>query len=123
MAKADRIFTNRPRKIFRKHIPTTEMLFGIGFVIFTIAMGVWFAAKRDAYDPTERDISFELLAANTVQDTLYKAPLKRWQDPSAAPTAGGAPSLGIFPDGILQDGWEAATRILGAISKPVYVQA
>jgi len=111
-SKKDRIFNNRPRKLFRKYIPTSEVVFSAGFVGVVILMGAWFAAQKENYDPSERDISMELMIAGQTEDNLYRTPLQRWVDPSKAAAGGGAPSfdLGVFPDTMLDGGWTPASR-------------
>jgi hypothetical protein len=113
MAKKERIFTNRTRKVFRNHIPRSEAGFGIFFLILVVVMGAWFFAQARNYDPSERDISTELMEEGSVSDTLYRTPLKRWTDPTMPATAGAqaAPELGIFPASLLDGGWSVSTRI------------
>jgi hypothetical protein len=113
MAKKDKVFNDRKRKIFRKRIPDTEALFGIVFVGFTVLMGVWFIAQSDNYDPTERDISMTLMEEGSVEDNLYRTPLERWVDPSMRNASLGPsqPQLGVFPEPILEGGWQPSTRL------------
>lgn len=75
-------------------------------------MGVWFASRGDEFDPGERDISMEVLLAQSVEDKLYRTPFKRWIDPAVAFAGGPArPDLGIFPASLAGLGWEAASRV------------
>lgn len=113
MSRAERIFNNRPRKVFRKFIPKHEAMFGAGFLVFVGLMTWWFLAQRDAYDPAERDISMELMEAGSVEDTLYRTPLQHWVDPARAGLGGGTPllDLGVFPPAILEGDWRPASRV------------
>lgn len=107
-----KIFNDRPRKVFRKRIPASEVLFSAAFVGIVLAMGAWFVQQRDNYDPSERDISMEVMLASSVEDQLYKAPLQRWVDPSLAVQGGpAAPDIGLMPDVILENGWQASSRL------------
>lgn len=111
--KKDPIFNQRKRRVFRTQIPAGEIAFGAVFVLIVIGMGWWFLAKRDDFDPTERDISMELMEEGSVEDTLYRTPLQRWSDPGQASGTASAATVdvGIFPPEILDGGWTPATRI------------
>jgi hypothetical protein len=111
MSRAERIFNNRPRKLYRKHIPDREAWFGAGFVAFVLLMTVWFFGQKDNFDPAERDISMQAMVAGSVVDGLYRTPLARWSDPAKAGQGGSAgPDLGIFPAAVLDGGWTPTTR-------------
>lgn len=113
----DRIFNQRKRKIYRSRIPVGESIFGLVFVVFVGVMTLWFMGQKDAFDPAERDISDAILAQDSVVDTLYQSPMKRWVDPRMAvadAATGGAPlalTLGVFPGTILDGGWEPSSRL------------
>ncbi len=108
----EKVFNDRNRKVFRKSISHTEVGFSIFFVVFTAAMGWWFLAQRDNFDPGERDISMEVLNEQSVKDNLYRPPLLRWIEPGTVQAAtGAAPDLGIIPTGILVDGWQVPGRL------------
>ncbi|MCH7909580.1 MAG: hypothetical protein IIB38_08190 [Candidatus Hydrogenedentes bacterium] len=109
----DKIFNDRPRKIFRHYIGRSEVAFSAFFVLFTIAMGAWFVMQRDNYDPGERDISMEVMIAQQVEDHLWEPPLELWFEPGSQPARSGAPSidLGIFPPQTLGGGWRPASRV------------
>ena len=114
MPKKEPIFNTRKRRVFRSIIPRGEAIFGGAFLLFVVLMGAWVAVQRDNFDPTERDITMELMEEGSVQDTLYRTPFQHWRDPTApAPGAAGARSadLGIFPAATLDGGWSAATRV------------
>lgn len=113
MAKREPIFNNRKRRVFRSVIPRGEVIFGVAFLLIVAGMAAWVAAQRDNYDPSERDITMELMEEGSVQDTLYRAPLQRWHDPGAGPVTIAAPlvDLGIFPASITEGGWTPATRV------------
>jgi len=120
--KVERIFNNRERKIFRKRIPKSETVFGIGFLVFTGVMGGWFIAQADAYDPADRDISTEAMEDGQVEDKLYRTPLARWVDPSQVTHAGGAAPMdtGAFPSAILEGGWSVGSRAQAFTPDNVY---
>jgi len=87
---------------------------GVVLLIVLTGFGLWFASKKDDYNPAERDISIEVMKNDAVVDTLYRTPLQRWRDPSADGTEkNGAPvyQLGPFPASILEGGWEPSTRL------------
>jgi len=113
--KKEKVFNDRERKIFRKRIPVAEIGFSAFFIGFTALMGIWFAAQRDNFDPSERDISMEVLIEQSVEDNLYKPPLKRWVDPAVARSTPGmvGPDLGIFPDAAVAGGWQVSGRVEG----------
>lgn len=107
-APGDKVFNDRPRKIFRHYIGKSEVLFGIFFIFFTAAMGAWFFLQKDNYDPNDRDISMEVLLAQQVEDHLWEPPLQLWVEPGSQPAAaGGAPviDLAIYPASTVSDGW------------------
>lgn len=112
MAKKEPIFNPRKRRVFRSAIPRSEVIFGAVFLLIVVGMTAWVAAQHDNYDPTERDISMDLMEEGSVEDTLYRTPLQRWRDP-AAPAVAGAPDvdLGIFPAAMTNGGWIPATRV------------
>jgi hypothetical protein len=110
--KKDPVFNQRKRRVFRTQISSGEVVFGAVFVALTIGMSWWFLAQRDEFDPSERDISMELMEEGSVVDNLYRTPLQRWSEPGQAGAASAAVvDLGVFPPAILDDGWTAATRI------------
>ncbi|MBI1318788.1 MAG: hypothetical protein GC168_07540 [Candidatus Hydrogenedens sp.] len=108
--KKDRIFTDRERKLFRKRIPSTESIFGAGFLAFVIGMGSWFFAQKNNFDPSERDISNELMVADSVEDKLFRMPLERWTEPGQGGVVSAAADTGYFPEAILEHGWQPSTR-------------
>lgn len=114
-APGDKIFNDRPRKIFRHYIGRNEILFSVFFILFTAAMGAWFFLQKDNYNPDDRDISMDILLAQQVEDHLWEPPLQRWIEPGshAAMAGGAAPAmdLGVYPASVLSDGWEATSRL------------
>lgn len=107
-----KIFNDRPRKVFRKRISNAEVFFSAAFVGIVLAMTMWFVLQRDNYDPSERDISMEVMLASSVEDELYETPLQRWVDPTLAVQGGpAAPDIGIMPEVILQNGWQPSSRV------------
>jgi hypothetical protein len=93
--RANQVFNSTPRRILRKHISTGEVVVGAMLVLVTGGMGWWIAAQEDRFDPGERDISIDVLRAQSVADTLYKTPLKVWVDPATPRGAGAAPTFGL----------------------------
>ncbi|MFQ5653617.1 MAG: DUF6599 family protein, partial [Planctomycetota bacterium] len=85
---------------------------GALLLLVILGMILWLRAQRTNYDPGERDIETALLVAQSVEDNLYKAPLKRWRDPSLG-DAGAAPvDLGPFDSSLLAGGWRSASSPL-----------
>jgi hypothetical protein len=112
MSRTERVFNPRKRRVFRSRIPDSEIVFGAVFVAVVVGMAGWVYAQRDRYDPSERDISMQLMEAGSVEDTLYRSPLVRWMDPAqAAAAVAGAVDLGIFPATTLDGGWTPSTRV------------
>ena len=104
--KSEKIFNDRPRKIFRKIISNGERVFGIIFLGIVVVMCVWFFAQKNNFDPGERDISIEVMIASTVEDHLWEPPLQIWREPgSEVLGAAAGPSVGIYPGSIVSDGW------------------
>ncbi len=108
----ERVFNRMKRHVFRKRIPLGEIVGG-GVVVAVLAGAVvWVAAQEDRFDPGERDIRFAVLESQSVEDRLYRRPLKAWVEPGEALPGGGAgPRLGIFPPQILEGGWRVSTRL------------
>ncbi len=107
----ERVLNPLKRKILRTRISTWEIRFGAIFVVLLTLTGVWILAQRNNFDPSDRDISAEILQQGSVEDTLYRRPLQMWLEPG---TAGGGPvsvDLGIFPQSILDDGWTVDGRV------------
>lgn len=110
--RKNKVFNDRNRKVFRKNISSGEMAFGFFFILFVMLMGAWFVVQKDNFDPGERDISIEVLNAQSVEDKLYRTPLLRWVDPALARTPdSAAPDLGIFPPSLVGGGWETSSRV------------
>lgn len=111
MPSRERIFTNRTRKVFRKRIPARELAWSAGIAVLMLAAAWWVAVQKNAYDPTERDISMALLEAGAVEDTLYKAPLQLWVEPGSVVAGSAGPQLGIFPPSVLDGAWQPSSRL------------
>src|SRR5688572_28955834 len=108
----DQVFNPLGRKVLRKGISTREAIFGALFLVLLVATGVWIAAQRDRFDPQERDVGFQTLVDSSVEDKLYQAPLKRWQESdTGAGGPGPAVDTGVFPAEILGDGWQIDGRV------------
>lgn len=109
--QSEKVFNDRPRKVFRKRIPVAEITFSVVFVGVVIAMGAWFMGKEDDFDPSERDISIDVMQASVVEDNLYRKPFKPWVDPATAASASGpVVQTGAFPASILDGGWTLSSR-------------
>jgi hypothetical protein len=109
----ERTFNRRRRQLFRRRISGAEV--GGGVMVLAALLGAvgWVAAQRDAYDPAERDLSFAVLQAQSVEDRLYRRPLVAWVEPGSGPAGAAAPALrlGAFPPAIVADGWRVSTRL------------
>jgi hypothetical protein len=106
----DQVLNPLRRKVLRRRIPAGEIGFGLLFLALLAAAGGWVAAQRDNFDPAERDLSFESLAAASVEDTLYRTPVLRWREPGAEAPGAAEPDLGIFPAALLDGGWQLDGR-------------
>jgi hypothetical protein len=106
----ERVLNPLGRKVMRKHFPVWETRFGIAFSVVLVLLAGWIMAQRNNYDPGDRDISTEVLVANQVEDTLYKAPLVAWREPGSV-VGGGGVDLGIFPASLLDGGWTLDGRV------------
>jgi hypothetical protein len=107
----ERLFNPFKLKLLRKRIPKSEVIFGAGFIVVLALLTVWVMAQRDSFDPSERDISFAVLQEDSVEDTLYRTPLKRWREPGAEGPEAPSVDLGIFPQSTLADGWGLDGRV------------
>ncbi len=97
--------------MLRKSISQTETRFGAVIVVVLILAGIWIVTQRNNFNPEDRDISIEVLKAQSVADTLYEAPLKTWVEPGSGAATTGAPDLGVFPPSLLDDGWSMDGRV------------
>ncbi len=111
--RANRVFTDRSRKVFRHYIGRSEVGFSVFFVGFTAVMGAWFVLQKNQYNPDDRDISMEVLLAQQVEDHLWEPPLERWVEPGSQAAGGAAPALdlGVFPASTVSDGWADSSRV------------
>ncbi|MEE8396564.1 MAG: DUF6599 family protein [bacterium] len=110
---AERVFGTRFQPLLRKRIAVAEVAAG-GAVLLALALAVWWvAAQREAYNPAERDLPYQLLADRPVEDLLYRRPRTPWLEPGAVPagaSAGRRVQLGLFPLSVLQGGWAISSR-------------
>jgi len=110
MARKGKVLNNLGRpKLLRKEIPTGEALVGVVLLLLIVWMGIWLGDQRTNYDPGERDIETSLLVAQSVEDNLYRIPLKRWRDPSLGDVGAAPVELGPFPPSILEGGWRTSS--------------
>lgn len=104
------VFNPKRRTVRRTYISTAEVLWSIVVILSLAGIVVWTAAQRNAYDPGERDIPFEMLARSPVFDDLYKPPLKPWSEPGQK-AAKEKVSLGLFPESVLDGGWRIGSPL------------
>ncbi len=118
----ERLLTPHKRKVLRKRITLAETLFGAGFVVLVALATVWVGAQGDNFDPADRDVDIDVLRDQSVAETLYTPPLKRWSDPAVVAAQAGAPApdLGFFPSSILADGWALDGRVESYDESNVY---
>lgn len=106
MARKGKVLNNLGRpKLLRKEIPTGEALVGVLLLLSIVGMSVWLRKQRTNYDPGERDIETALLVEQSVEDNLYRIPLKRWRDPSLGGGESAPIDVGPLPTEILAGGW------------------
>lgn len=110
-ASTERLFNPLKRKLLRRRIPLAESLVGAAVLVALALVGLWVGRQGDRYDPSERDVSMEVLRQSSVEDTLYRRPLKPWSEPGAEGAAAGPADLGIFPAGLLDGGWKLDGRV------------
>jgi len=110
-SSSERLFNPLKRKLLRKRIPLAESLTGAAVLVVLGLAGLWIGAQRDHYDPAERDVSMEVLRESSVEDTLYRRPLKPWTEPGAQGPGLPEVDLGIFPAGLLDGGWKLDGRV------------
>jgi len=110
MARKGKVLNNLGRpKLLRKEISSAEAWVGVALLLLIIGMGVWLGEQRSNYDPGERDIDTALLVEQSVEDNLYRTPLKRWRDPSLGGVDAAPVELGPFSPSILEGGWRSAS--------------
>lgn len=112
--KGDKIFNDRPRKIFRHYIGTSEVAFSSVFVGVVLVMGIWFVAQKNNFDPSERDVSYDFLATESeiVEDHLWEMPLQFWVEPGSEGAAkASGPAIGIYPEVTVSNGWRAVKPV------------
>ena len=71
-------------------------------------MGWLFFAQSTDFDEADREISYEVLLAQQVEDKLWRRPLERWVEPGTQVSGlVTAPAIdtGIFPPSIVSNGW------------------
>ena len=114
-----RIFNKRRRWLLRKHISRTEITVSVVIALLLAGMLAWVAAQKENFNAGERDLAYEVLARNPVEDRLYRTPFQAWSSPrgpgdprgpGGPGTAAGPVDLGLFPQAILGSGWAIASR-------------
>ena len=106
----DNVFNSHKSRLMRTHIPGSENLSVALIFIGLIALGAWVMTTREDFDPTERDLSIELLGDNSRQIDIYNRPLKPWVEPGQQ-LAGTAFDLGPFPPATLDADWQPVGRV------------
>ena len=96
-------------KLLRKEISSAEAWVGASLLLLIVGMGVWLRGQRDNYDPAERDLDTALLVEQSVEDDLYRRPLKRWRDPSLGSADDAPADVGPFEPSLLDGGWRVAS--------------
>lgn len=105
-----RIFNKLKRpKLLRQEISGGETVAGVLLLVAIVGMSFWLHAQRDEYDPGERDIDTAVLVAQSVEDDLYKVPLKRWRDPSLGAGSAAPVDLGPLDPSLLAGGWRSTS--------------
>ncbi len=107
----ERILTPHKRKVLRKRIPLAETLSAVGLILFLALATLWVSAQGENYDPSDRDVSLEVLQGPSDGRSLYNPPLQRWVEPGARGAAEPAIDLGIFPPRLLDSDWEIDGRV------------
>ena len=121
MARKGKVLNQLGRpKLLRKEIPTGEAATGVLLLLLILGMTLWLRAQRTNYDPGERDIDIALLVAQSVEDKLYRQPLKRWRDPSLGELGGAPESLGPFDPSLLEGGWRSASTPQAFVPDTLY---
>ncbi|MFV2071828.1 MAG: DUF6599 family protein [Thermoanaerobaculales bacterium] len=106
-----RLFNPLKRKVLRRQISVHETWFAVVFLLLLATIAIAIALQKDRFDPSARDISFAQLATDSVEDTLYHPPLKRWVAPGTGAAAQSSIDLGIFPSEVLAGGWRPDGRV------------
>jgi len=110
MARKGKVLNRLGRpKLLRKEIPTGEAAVGVLLLFLIVGMTLWLLDQRSNYDPGERDIDIALLVEQSVEDDLYRQPLKRWRDPSLGEVGGAPVNIGPFDPSLLMGGWQTAS--------------
>jgi hypothetical protein len=110
MAK-DRVFNTRKPRLLRKHISLRENIVVLVLLCGLIGVVFWVVIQRYNYNPKDRDIPVEQLLQSSNQQKLYNLPLKPWVEPGVDTTKPVKPDLGIFPEIIVDQEWQAGARL------------
>ncbi len=112
-AVENRIFNPGKRRILRSHVSMAEIVSGAAVVLSLAVTVLWIAAQQDNFNPAERDLPYEMLAAQPAGDRLYRTPLVGWVEPgrsAAGGAAAGQVDMGLIPVEILSGGWAISSR-------------
>jgi len=107
------VFSRKKRVLLRKQIPAAEVLVGVAVLAGLVAAIAWVVTQAGNFDAGERDLPYEVLARQPVEDRLYRQPLKRWVPPragEAVPSVAERVELGALPGSLLDGGWALSAR-------------
>ena len=106
----DRIFNRGRTRLHRTYVARSENLSTVLIFFALAALLTWVMTQREAYDPTERDLSVELLRNGAPSIELYNRPLKPWEEPGQQVNTATF-DLTPFPASTLDTEWQPAGRI------------
>ena len=110
MAKKETIFNKKRRRVLRQEIPTSETTAGLIILAVLLIIVIWVVLQKDAYNPSDRDVSPKAVSKGSTNIAIYTHPLKRWNEQGSGDSAA-APALGIFPVSILANNWTVSSRL------------
>jgi hypothetical protein len=110
------------KKGTRRTIPPGEVYSSLAVILFLFVVLLWLIFQADNYDPSERDVSLELLKKSAAPITLYRAPLKRWSEGEESEGVRKDISPGIFPGAVLRGGWKIAQPVRYFNPKNLYIK-
>lgn len=115
----DHIFNVRKPRLLRTRVPLAENLSVALVGIALIVLVAWVMSTGKDFDPTERDLPFELQLSNAREIPIYNPPLKPWVDP-AQPAIAGTFDLTPFPAETLDSDWQPVGRVKRFLANNLY---
>ncbi len=106
----DSVFNTRRHRLLRTRIPLAENLASAAIILVLAGLVIWVLGQRDAYDQWARDLPPELLVKEGPGIEIYNRPLSPWMEPGQSRVTAG-PSLGSFPESILDQQWQPVGRV------------